>query len=90
MLPELIDKIVSTVQNVNIDRVAVVDTGNRDSKGGIPGLMSQLPASLVAMKEQIEATTGVDILAALRRKSDSEEWSACFRADLGIVPGVSV
>ena len=75
MLPELIDKIVSTVQNVSIDRVAVVDTGNGsngDSKGGIPGLMSQLPASLVAMTEQIEAATGVDILASLRRKPDDD------------------
>ena len=77
MLPDLIDKIVATVQNVSIDRVAVVDTGggggngdgNGDgaARGGIPGLMSQLPASLVAMTEQIEAATGVDILASLRR-----------------------
>ncbi len=79
MLPDLIDKIVATVQNVSIDRVAVVDTGgggggngdgNGDggSRGGIPGFMSQLPASLVAMTEQIEAATGVDILASLRRR----------------------
>ena len=77
MLPDLIDKIVATVANVSIDRVAVVDTGgggggngdgNGGSRGGIPGLMSQLPASLVAMTEQIEAATGVDILAALRRR----------------------
>ena len=78
MLPDLIDKIVATVQNVSIDRVAVVDTGGGNgggdggdgggSRGGIPGLMSQLPASLVAMTEQIEAATGVDILASLRRR----------------------
>ena len=52
MLPDLIDKIVATVANVSIDRVAVVDTGgggggngdgNGGSRGGIPGLMSQLP-----------------------------------------------
>ena len=79
MLPDLIDKIVATVQNVSIDRVAVIDTGaggnggdggrgDGGSRGGIPGLMSQLPASLVAMTEQIEAATGVDILASLRRR----------------------
>ena len=84
MLPDLIDKIVATVANVSIDRVAIVDTGgggggngdgNGGSRGGIPGLMSQLPASLVAMTEQIEAATGVDILASLRRRdtSDSDE-----------------
>ena len=84
MLPDLIDKIVATVQNVSIDRVAVVDTGggggangdgNGDggSRGGIPGLMSQLPASLVAMTEQIEAATGVDILASLRRRDREQD-----------------
>lgn len=82
MLPELIDKIVSTLQGVTIDRVAVVDTGasansngkgssrKGGSSGGIPGLMSQLPASLLAMTEQIEAATGVDILASLRGRTN--------------------
>ncbi len=85
MLPDLIDKIVATVANVSIDRVAVVDTGagsgggngsgdgSDGARGGIPGLMSQLPASLVAMTEQIEAATGVDILASLRRRSDEAD-----------------
>ena len=86
MLPDLIDKIVATVQGVTIDRVAVVDTGGGNgsggngsggngsggSRGGIPGLMSQFPASLVAMTEQIEAATGVDILASLRRRDDDD------------------
>ena len=71
MLPDLVDKIVSTVQGVNIDRVAVVDAGNNRGTGGggIPSLMSQLPASLVALTEQIEAATGVDILDSLRRST---------------------
>ena len=82
MLPDLIDKIVATVANVSIDRVAIVDTGgggggngdgNGGSRGGIPGLMSQLPASLVAMTEQIEAATGVDILASLRRRDSDRD-----------------
>jgi flotillin len=72
MLPELIDKIVATVQGVKIDRVAVVDSnGDRGSSGGgIPGLVSQLPAALVALTEQIDAATGVDILGSLRRDDD--------------------
>ena len=85
MLPELIDKIVATVQGVNIDRVAVIDTGTPGGNGsggnggnggsgggGIPGLMSQLPAALVAMTEQIDAATGVDILSSLRRGIESD------------------
>jgi flotillin len=72
MLPELIDKIVATVQGVTIDRVAVVDSNTDRSSGGggIPGLVAQLPATLVALTEQIEAATGVDILDSLRRSSE--------------------
>lgn len=83
MLPELVDKIVATVQGVSIDRVAVVDSGGGSaggngggSAGGIPGLLSQLPASLVSMTEQIEAATGVDLLASLRNRSDAGQGAA--------------
>ena len=70
MLPDLVDKIVATVQGVTIDRVAVIDNGSDGSRGGIPGLMSQLPGALLSLTEQIEAATGVDILAALREDDD--------------------
>jgi flotillin len=72
MLPDLVDKIVATVQGVNIDRVAVVDANNNRGSdgGGIPSLVSQLPAALVALTEQIEAATGVDILDSLRRSTE--------------------
>ena len=65
MLPELVDKIVSTVNNVDIDRVAIVDNGGGNG-GGIPGLVSQLPGAVVSITEQIEAATGVDILGSMR------------------------
>ncbi len=70
MLPELVDKIVSTVNSVNIDRVAVVDNGG-GGQGGIPGFVSQLPGAVVALSEQISAATGVDILGSMR--DDSED-----------------
>jgi flotillin len=67
MLPELVDKIVSTVNGISIDRVAVVDSGSGGGGGGgIPGLVSQLPAAVVSLTEQIEAATGVDILKSMR------------------------
>ena len=71
MLPELVDKIVSTVNNVDIDRVAIVDNGGGQG-GGIPSLVSQLPGAVVSLTEQIEAATGVDILGSMR--SDQAEW----------------
>jgi len=72
MLPELVDKIVSTVNNVSIDRVAVVDGGNSGNSGGIPALVSQLPAAVVSLSEQIEAATGIDILQSMRPDNDDD------------------
>jgi flotillin len=68
MLPDLVDKIVSTVNSVKIDRVAVVDSGS-GSGGGIPGFVAQLPAAVVSLTEQIDAATGVDILGSMRGAS---------------------
>ena len=74
MLPELVDKIVSTVNNVSIDRVAVVDGGNNNgNSGGIPALVSQLPAAVVSLSEQIEAATGIDILSSMRSADNDDE-----------------
>ena len=70
MLPELVDKIVSTVNNVDIDRVAIVDNGGGNGSG-IPGLVSQLPGAVVSITEQIEAATGVDILGSMRNDEPS-------------------
>jgi flotillin len=72
MLPDLVDKIVSTVSGVSIDRVAVIDAGGGNGgSGGIPAFMSQLPAAVVSMSEQIEAATGVDILGSMRDSGDA-------------------
>ena len=64
MLPEIIDKIVSTVTSVDIDRVSIIDSGGQGS--GIPGLMGQLPSAVIGLAEQLENATGVDLLKALR------------------------
>jgi len=64
MLPELVDKIVSVVAAVDIERVSVIDSGGQGT--GIPGFMGQLPAAVIGLTEQIENATGVDLLKALR------------------------
>ena len=71
MLPDLVDKIVGTVEGVSIDRVSVIDSGN--GQPGIPGLMSQLPAAVIKITEQIENATGIDILSNLGKRRESEE-----------------
>jgi flotillin len=64
MLPDLIDKIVSVVAAVDIDKVSVIDSGGQGN--GIPSFMGQLPAAVIGLTEQIETATGVDLLKALR------------------------
>jgi flotillin len=67
MLPDLMDKIVSTVASVDIDKVSIIDSGGQGT--GIPGFMNQLPAAVIGLTEQIENATGVDLLRALRPNS---------------------
>jgi flotillin len=71
MLPEIIDKIVSTVNSVSIDKVSVIDGG---SNGGqqIPALLSQLPGSVIKLTEQIENATGINILSGLGERTTAE------------------
>ncbi|MBT8250916.1 MAG: flotillin family protein [Acidimicrobiia bacterium] len=70
MLPELVAQIVDTVKGVNIDKISVIDSGQGGSGQGIPGVMSQLPASVISITEQIENATGVNILDALSKRTD--------------------
>jgi flotillin len=64
MLPDLVDKIVSTVAAVDIERVTVIDNGGQGT--GVPGFMGQLPAAVIGLAEQLENATGVDLFKALR------------------------
>ena len=66
MLPELIEQIVSTVNGIDIDKMTVIDAGGDGQ--ALPGIAKQLPASVIAIAEQIETATGVDIMGPLRDK----------------------
>ena len=70
MLPDLVDKIVGTVEGVAIDRVSIIDSGT--GQQGIPALMSQLPAAVIKITEQIENATGIDILSNLGKPRPAE------------------
>jgi uncharacterized membrane protein YqiK len=66
MLPDLISEIVDTVNGIDIDRVTVIDHGG---SGAVPNVASQMPAAVIAITEQIETATGVNILEVLTRKT---------------------
>jgi flotillin len=62
MLPELIDRISSTIEGIEIDKISVIDSGNGQ---GVAGVASQMPSAVIRVVEQIENATGVDILRGL-------------------------
>jgi len=64
MLPDLVDKIVSTVAAVDIEKVSIIDSGGQGM--GVPNFMGQLPTAVISLAEQIENATGVDLFKALR------------------------
>lgn len=73
MLPELISQLVSTVSKVTIDKVSVIDTGHTDGFGkGVSRVVSQMPAAVISLVEQIENATGVNILSQFRHLQGSE------------------
>ena len=70
MLPDLLGQIVDTVKGVAIDKVTVIDSGNGSQ--GIPEVMSQLPAAVIKLTEQIETATGINILSGLGARQKEE------------------
>jgi flotillin len=64
MLPELVEQIVSTVNGIDIEKMTVIDNGGDGQ--AIPGVVKQLPASVISIAEQIQTATGVDIMGPLR------------------------
>lgn len=90
MLPELVDKIVSTVAEVDIERVSIIDNG---SGNGVPGFMGQLPAAVIGLAEQLENATGVDLFKALRPNGDSQSTTMTLGeapVEDGLVEGTPV
>lgn len=75
MLPDLLGQIVDTVKGVNIDKISVIDGGGSGGSEGIPALLSQMPASVIKITEQIENATGVNILSHLNKTVDTTEAS---------------
>ncbi len=76
MLPELIEQIVSTVNNIDIDKMTVIDSGSDGQ--ALPGLVKQLPQSVIAIAEQIQTATGVDIMGPLRDRMGDDTSQAAL------------
>ncbi len=71
MLPEIIDKLTSTIQGITIDKITMVDNGGDSSGNQIQKLVNQLPGSVVSLSEMLENATGVDILSHFKKDKDT-------------------
>jgi flotillin len=84
MLPDLVDRIVSTVEGVEIERISVIDSGGQGA--GIPGLLGQLPAAVINLAEQLETVTGVDIFGSMRPDDNNGAAAIAAGGDTGRSP----
>ena len=69
MLPDILKEIVKTVDNLEIDKLTVVDSGG--SGQGVPAVFSQIAGSTPALLESLKTSTGIDIAGLLSRASES-------------------
>jgi flotillin len=67
MLPDIMREVVSTVKDLKIDRITVVDSSGGQSGGGVPAVFSQIAGSTPALLESLKASTGIDIAGLLSR-----------------------
>ncbi len=73
MLPEIIEQLASTVDQVTVDKVSVIDSGGGgNGAGGMGRFIGQFPAAVISLSEQIENATGVNILSALDKKQPAK------------------
>jgi flotillin len=65
MLPQIIEQLVSTVNNVKIDKISIIDSGN--GKGSqFANVVNQVPGAVINLAEMLENATGIDILSGFR------------------------
>ena len=69
MLPDIMRELVSTVRDLKIDKITVVDSG-QTSGGGVPAVFNQIAGSTPALLESLKASTGIDIAGLLQNAGD--------------------
>ncbi len=73
MLPDILKEVIKTVDNLKIDKLTVVDSGQGGPGTGVPAVFSQIAGSTPALLESLKASTGVDIAGMLSKASESAE-----------------
>lgn len=67
MFPKILEQLTSVVQDVNIDRISVIDNGGQGNDGsGLSKVINQLPSAVVNFGEVVKNATGIDIFKQLQ------------------------
>lgn len=72
MLPDILKQVVGTVDNLKIDKITVVDSGQGSSGSGVPAVFNQIAGATPALLESLKATTGIDVAGLLNKAASSE------------------
>ncbi len=72
MLPDILSQVVQTVDNLQIDKLTVVDSGQGT---GVPSVFNQIAGSTPALLESLKASTGIDIAGMLSRAASTPQAS---------------
>jgi flotillin len=75
MLPDILKQVVSTVDNLQIDKITVVDSGQGGTGGGVPAVFNQIAGATPALLESLKATTGIDVAGMLSGSSERQASS---------------
>ena len=73
MLPDILSQVVQTVDNLQIDKLTVVDSGQGS---GVPSVFNQIAGSTPALLESLKASTGIDIAGMLSRAASAPQASS--------------
>jgi flotillin len=79
MLPEIVRELAQTVDKVTLDKVSVIDSGNGNGTG-LGRFVTQFPAAVISLTEQIETATGVSLLSAFKDAGPRSDRSAARAA----------
>ncbi|GEM47801.1 flotillin family protein [Deinococcus cellulosilyticus] len=70
MMPTLVKEMADAVRSVKIDKLNVIDSGNGE---GFNSTLHNLPKGILSLLDQVETTTGVDLLSTFKRSAEQHE-----------------
>lgn len=73
ILPQIVDSIVSTIKQIKIDKLTVIDSGGNSSDGSLSKLVNQFPGLVTSLTEMLENTTGVNILSHFKKDKKQDK-----------------